>query len=64
MLTEAILSHKLSLANVLGISPEVLQERLNALEVLGIIDQRREVPPFQILPRWDSPLDLLEKAYD
>lgn len=64
VLTEAILSHKLSLANVLGTSPEVLQERLNALEVLGIIDQRREVPPFQILPRWDSPLDLLEKAYD
>lgn len=64
VLTEAILSHKLSLANVLGILPDALQDRLNALEVLGIIDQRREVPPFQILPRWDSPLELLEAAYD
>ena len=64
VLTEAILSHKLSLAAALGIAPSSLQERFNALEVLGIIDQRREVPPFQILPRWDSPLELLEQAYD
>lgn len=64
VLTAVILSHKLTLASVLGISPDALQERLNALEVLGIIDQRREVPPFQILPRWDSPLALLEAAYE
>lgn len=64
VLTEAILSHKLSLAAALGISTDTLQERFNALEVLGIIEQRREVPPFQILPRWDSPLELLEAAYD
>ncbi|NEQ47456.1 MAG: DUF4007 family protein [Leptolyngbya sp. SIOISBB] len=64
VLTEAILSHKLSLAAALGISTDTLQERFNALEVLGIIEQRREVPPFQILPRWDSPLELLEQAYD
>ena len=64
VLTEAILSHKLGLAAALGISTDTLQERFNALEVLGIIEQRREVPPFQILPRWDSPLELLEAAYD
>ena len=64
VLTEAILSHKLSLAAALGISTDTLQERFNALEVLGIIEQRREVPPSQILPRWDSPLELLEQAYD
>jgi hypothetical protein len=64
VLTEAILSHKLSLAAALGISTDTLQERFNALEVLGIIEQRREVPPFQILPRWNSPLELLEQAYD
>ncbi|MEB3231920.1 MAG: DUF4007 family protein [Leptolyngbyaceae bacterium] len=64
ILTEAILSYKLSLANVLGISTDVLQEKFNALEVLRIIEQRREVPPFQLLPRWETPLDLLEAAYD
>jgi hypothetical protein len=61
---EDILSHKFSLAKVLGISVESLQEYFNSLEVLGIIKQRREVPPCQILPRWDSHLDLLEKSYD
>ena len=64
VLTEAILSHKLSLTAALGITLSSLQERFNALEALRIIEQRREVAPFQILPRWDSPLELLEQAYD
>lgn len=64
VLTEAIMSHKLSLAAALDILPDALQDSFNALEVLGIIEQRREVPPFQVLPRWDSPIDLLERAYD
>jgi hypothetical protein len=64
VLTESILRHKMGLAPVLGISPEALQEQLNALEAYGIIEQRRAVPPFQVVPRWDNPLALLEKAYD
>lgn len=64
VLTEAILDQKLSLATALGISTETMQKHFNALEVLGIIEQRCEVPPFQILPRWDSPLELLEQAYE
>jgi hypothetical protein len=44
--------------------PAVLQDQLNILETYNIIEQRRAVPPFQIIPRWDDPLTLLEKAYD
>jgi hypothetical protein len=54
----------MGLAPVLGITPTQTQEQLNILETHGIIEQRRAVPPFQVLPRWDNPLALLEKAYD
>lgn len=64
ILTESILNHKMGLAPLLGITSEVLQEQLNSLEAYGIIEQRRTVPPFQIIPRWDDPLALLEKAYE
>ncbi len=64
VLTESILTQKMGLAGVLGLKAEALQEQLNALEAYGIIEQRRAVPPFQVIPRWDKPLALLEKAYD
>jgi hypothetical protein len=64
VLTESILTQKMGLAPVLGISPEALQEQLNALEAYGIIEQRRAVPPFQVVSRWDNPFTLLEKAYE
>jgi hypothetical protein len=62
--SESILKHSMGLAPVLGISATATQEQLNILESHGIIEQRRAVPPFQVIPRWDSPLTLLEKAYD
>lgn len=64
VLTESIQEQKMGLAPVLGISFEALQEQLNALEAYGIIEQRRAVPPFQVVSRWDNPLLLLEKAYE
>lgn len=64
VLTESIVNHKMGLAPALGVQAEVLQEQLNALEAYGIIEQRRAVPPFQVIPRWDEPLALLYKAYD
>lgn len=64
VLTESILNQKMGLAPVLGVKVEALQEQLNALEAYGIIEQRRAVPPFQVIPRWDEPITLLEKAYD
>jgi hypothetical protein len=63
ILTESLFNQKMGLIHVLGIDPEQLQEQLNRLESYGIIEQRREVPPFQIVRRWDDPLTLLEKAY-
>ncbi len=64
VLTESILNQKMGLAPMLGVKAEALQEQLNTLEAYGIIEQRRTVPPFQVIPRWDKPLALLEKAYD
>lgn len=45
----------LNLARVLGIADDALESLFDSLEVLGILEQWREVPPFQILPRWESP---------
>jgi hypothetical protein len=64
VLTEAILGQTIGLAPALGLSAAATQEQLNILEAHGIIEQRRAVPPFQVIPRWDDPLTLLEKAYD
>jgi hypothetical protein len=64
VLTESILKQKMGLATILGIKAEALQEQLNTLEAYGIIEQRRAVPPFLVIPRWDEPLTMLEKAYD
>lgn len=64
VLTESILNRPMGLAPVLGISLAATQEQLNTLESHGMIEQRRAVPPFQVIPRWDTPLTLLEKAYD
>lgn len=62
-LTETILHQKMGLSTILAIETEALQEQLNTLEAYGIIEQRRTVPPFQIVRRWDDPITLLEKAY-
>ncbi|HEY9809362.1 MAG TPA: DUF4007 family protein [Halomicronema sp.] len=63
VLTETILQQKMGLSTILGIETEALKEQLNTLEAYGIIEQRRTVPPYQIVRRWDDPLTLLEKAY-
>lgn len=63
VVTDEFLHHKMGLAPVLGLEPAVLQEQLNKLEAFGLIEQRRTVPPFQVIRRWDSPLSLLEQAY-
>lgn len=63
VITDEVLNHKMGLAPVLGLEPDALQEQLNKLETFGLIEQRRTVPPFQIIRRWDSPLSLLEQAY-
>jgi hypothetical protein len=64
VLTDSLLTHPMGLGPVLGLDKTGVQEELNRLESLGIIEQRRAVPPFQVVPRWTTPLDLLEKAYD
>ncbi len=61
--TDDILNHPMGLAKVLSIDPETCQSQLNALEAKGIIEQRRTVSPFQVIRRWDDPLELLEEAY-
>lgn len=63
IVTDEVLTNKMGLAPVLGLEPAALQEQLNKLETFGLIEQRRTVPPFQIVRRWDDPLSLLEQAY-
>jgi len=64
VLTESIFNQKMGLAQVLGIKTEALLLQLNMLEAYGIIEQRKAVPPFQVIKRFSEPLMLLEKAYD
>jgi hypothetical protein len=64
VLTESILNQKMGLAPVLGLKTEAVQKLLNTLDDYGIIEHQRAVPPFHVIPRWDNPLILLEKAYD
>jgi len=63
VVTDDILNHPMGLAPLLGLEPATLQDQLDKLEIFGIIEQRRTVPPFQTVRRWDSPLALLEQAY-
>lgn len=63
IVTNDILNHKMGLAPLLGLESSSLQEQLDKLETFGLIEQRRTVPPFQTIRRWESPLTLLEKAY-
>ncbi|MGB3787983.1 MAG: DUF4007 family protein [Phormidesmis sp.] len=63
VVTDEVLNHKMGLAPVLGLEPAALQKQLDKLETFGLIEQRRTVPPFQIVRRWDDPLSLLEQAY-
>jgi hypothetical protein len=61
--SDLLLQHPYGLAPILGISPDKVQDLLDRLSGKGIIEQYKTVPPFQIIPRWNEPLDLLEKAY-
>lgn len=63
VLTDDLLNHPMGLTPVLGLEPDTAQEQLDKLESLALIEQRRSVPPFQVVRRWDDPLELLEKAY-
>ena len=61
--TDALLTDTYGLAPILGISPDKVQEALDRLSAKNLIEQYRTVPPFQVIARWNNPLELLEKAY-
>ena len=61
--SDRILHHPYGLSPILGISSDQVQDILDRLSGKGIIEQYKTVPPFQTIPRWNAPLDLLEKAY-
>ncbi|WP_204103046.1 MULTISPECIES: DUF4007 family protein [Spirulina sp. CCY15215] len=63
ILTEKVLLQPYGLGPILNIEPDILQGCLTQLETKAIVEQRRTVPPAQIVCRWDDPLKLLEKAY-
>lgn len=51
------------LVSSLGLKATDLQFWLDNLSSTGAITQMREAPPYQIVRRWNSSLELLEKAY-
>ncbi|MFN9609814.1 MAG: DUF4007 family protein [Pseudanabaena sp.] len=61
--SDRLLQQPYGLSPILGISTDKVQDLLDRLSGKGIIEQYKTVPPFQIIPRWNEPLDLLEKAY-
>lgn len=63
IVTDDILNHKMGLAPLLGLESATLQEQLDKLEIFGLTEQWRTVPPFQTIRRWQSPLELLNQAY-
>lgn len=63
ILTQNLWEQYLGFATVFNLSESQFQKALNDLEYANILEQRREVPPFQLIRRWQNPLDLLEKAY-
>ncbi len=63
IVTDDVLHHPMGLVQVLGLEPATLQPQLDKLEIFGLIEQRRAVPPFQLVRRWDTALALLEDAY-
>lgn len=63
ILTQNLWEQHLGFATVFNLSESQFQKALNDLEYSKILEQRREVPPFQLIRRWQNPLDLLDKAY-
>ena len=64
VLTDSVLDNVMGLGPLLGVGRQGLQDVLDQLAAVGFIDQRRTVAPFQIVRRWDSPSDLLRRAYE
>jgi hypothetical protein len=63
VITDTLSTHHMGFAALLGINPSSIQPILDQLEGRSIVEQRRTVAPYQLVRRWDSPLALLEKAY-
>ena len=63
VLTDQVLTQRMGLSSVLGMQPGELSGVLDVLEGRSIIEQRRTVAPYQIVRRWQSPIDLLEQAF-
>jgi len=61
VITESIVNHN-GACPALGVKVEALQEQLNALKPTASLNS--DGLSFQVIPRWDEPLALLEKAYD
>jgi hypothetical protein len=79
VLVDEILAEEFGLAPVLGISEEALRQQLETLASNEIIEQRSAKPhlsgtkprsknehesSYQVYRCWDSPIELLEKAYE
>lgn len=52
------------LATMMLLRESDVQSWLDVLTSLGVIEQMREAPPYQVVRRWYDKLDLLQKSYE
>ena len=63
VITDQLLSMPAGISAVLGLREQETATVLDDLEGRSIIEQRRTVAPFQVVRRWHSAIELLEKAF-
>jgi hypothetical protein len=52
------------LVTTLNLADGDLQNCLDEMSAIGVIEQMREAPPFQVVRRWTDKFDLLRRAYE
>lgn len=64
MVEPSVLRESGHLATTLNLSEGDLQDCLDEMSAIGVIEQMREAPPFQVVQKWTDKFDLLRRAYE
>ena len=51
-------------ATTMNMNKTDVQDCLNEMNAVGLIEQMREAPPFQVVRRWTNKFELLQRAYE
>lgn len=64
MIATQVLQDGGHLATTLNLAGNDLQNCLDEMSAVGVVEQMREAPPFQVVRRWTDKFKLLRQAYD